>query len=438
MTIQSSHRLNLAAAAFCAGALLLGLSPTRAAAPAPRVAVGEIADAIQARYFDPERAARIASDLKAEIAAGKFDGLTDPRDLATALTLRLKTVDQHFSVEWRPKGADAGPGGPLPPQMDNQSAARRGAYGFRDVSILPGNVGLIHLREFDNIDFSDPNDPARKAADSALQLVSNTDAVIIDLRDNGGGAPSMVGYLVSAFTPADADIYNTFHTRQGTRQEKPAIFYPHPRLDVPLYILTSGRTGSAAEGLSYTLQSAHRATIVGEHSAGGANPGGAVPTPSGFSVFISTGSPVNPITHTNWEGKGVLPEVETPSEKAQDAAWGLALEAALNKGLTGAEAIDARWALEALKARTGAPIAFDAAAYEGQYGPVKIAADDAGLKIDRGRQPPGRLLAVGGDAFAYADDPTQRVLFERGPDGKAVALEVRTSGGRVTRFRRGG
>ena len=130
------------------------------------------------------------------------------------------------------------------------------------------------------------------------------DAVIIDLRYNGGGSPAMVGYLVSAFTPRDADIYNVFHGREGTESERPKDAYASPRLDVPLYVLISGLSASAAESTTYTLQAAHRATVVGEPSAGAANPGGEFPVGDGFNVFISTGTPVNPVTGKNWEGVG--------------------------------------------------------------------------------------------------------------------------------------
>ena len=71
---------------------------------------------------------------------------------------------------------------------------------------------------------------------AALQLLSDSDAVIIDLRGNGGGSPAMVGYLTSAFTPKGADIYNTFHSRDGTFSEAPRDWYPSPRLDVKLRV----------------------------------------------------------------------------------------------------------------------------------------------------------------------------------------------------------
>ena len=117
------------------------------------------------------------------------------------------------------------------PAAGAMAAERRGNFGVRRVEVLPGNVGYIDLREFANFAFGRPDEPARRAIEAALQMVSATDAVIIDLRENGGGAPAMVGYLTSAFTPKDAKIYNVFHSRRGTRSEAPSDWYPTPRLE---------------------------------------------------------------------------------------------------------------------------------------------------------------------------------------------------------------
>ncbi|HJU38695.1 MAG TPA: S41 family peptidase, partial [Tahibacter sp.] len=156
---------------------------------------------------------------------------------------------------------------------------------------------------------------------AALARLAACDAIVIDLTGNRGGAPSLVGYLVSAFTPPGADIYNTFHARNGgTRSEAPAEPYATPMLTVPLYVLTSGRTASAGEAFTYTVKNAKRATIVGETTRGAANPGRFFETGDGYAVFVSDGTPVSPVTKTNWEGAGVAPDVAVPAGDALDAA----------------------------------------------------------------------------------------------------------------------
>lgn len=433
----------LAAALLAAGpALAQSAAPqsppsAEAQRPSPRQTVKAIAARIRELYFDPAAAERIAADLEQSAAAGAFDDLTDPRDLAATLGARLRPHDAHFNVVFDPAAPMAPPmRRPRPPEgaaagpRPVNPAEARAHYGFRKVEILPGNVGYIDLRQFSNIDFANPDDPARKAADAALGFVADTDAVIFDLRDNGGGAPSMVGYLTSAFTPANAPIYNVFHSREGTESEAPEVYHPAPRLDVPVYVLISARTGSAGEAFPYTLQGARRATIVGEASGGAANPGGMVPVGGGFGVFISQGSPRNPATGTNWEGAGVQPDVAAPWSEALDRAHQLALEqiVAADGGRT-----DAAWALEALRARVEPG---DLAAYAGTYGDQTVSVTGDRLSILRGRRPPVVLQRLDGDLFTVAGDPGRRIRFTRDDAGRATAFEWLTPGGPGPRARR--
>jgi len=401
----------------------------------PRTNVEGVARTIEQNYFDAERARAIGAQLRAEAARGAFDRLTDARDLATTLTERLKPIDRHFAVSWSPQDAPAqgAQARPAPPPADlPDDRVRRDNYGIRRVEVLPGNVGYVDLRLFADFDFGKPDQPARQAIEAALALTANADALIIDLRGNGGGSPAMVGYLVSAFTPKGADIYNTFHSREGTASEAPAQAYAKPRLDTPLYVLTSARTGSAAEAFAYTLKNARRATIVGEASGGAANPGATFDAGNGLRVFVSTGSPVSPITRTNWEGSGVQPDVAVDAAAALERARMLALQSIVERGPE-ADRVAARWALEALQAKPQA-VAF--ADYVGGYGALSIARDGERLSLHRGRRPPLALLPLGGDAFAAVDDPTLRVVFERDAGGKVVAFDTRTPDGPGSRHRR--
>lgn len=406
-------------------ALLLAASPAlarQAEAPAaPRVVVSQIAAAIRDAYFDPAKAEAIAAALEAEAAEGRYDALTDPRDLETALTARLEPHDHHFSVgrpaPSTPAATAATASSSLAPVPFPDYVVRHG-QGFRAVQILPGNVGLIDMRIF--ADFDGADDPARKQVDAALQLVSNTDAVIIDLRNNGGGSPAMVGYLVSAFVGPDADVYNRFHSREGEDTEAPAQPYAAPRVDVPVYVLISGRTGSAAEAFAYTLQAAKRAAIVGETSGGAANPGGPVFTPSGYRVFISTGSPTNPLTGANWEQVGVRPDVAVPAEDALETAWKAAL-AGQSNAAPAAAATEAAWVREALDAPAAA---FDPAAYLGAYGSSQVEANADGLTWRSERRPAWRLRPLSPDLFFDVDEPYRRIRFVRDDAGRVTALEV--------------
>ncbi|BCW88308.1 hypothetical protein sos41_14470 [Alphaproteobacteria bacterium SO-S41] len=422
--------MNRFAAALVYG--LLGAS-TALAAPAPRGGVGDVAAAIEAHYFDPAKAKSIADDLRSAAANGAFDALTDPRDLAQTLTTKLKPLDAHFNVEWQgdTPAPESVPGSPPGPRRSYDDELRRTNYGFRKTEILTGNIGLIEMSGFAG--FNAKGDPARLAVDAALQSVAHADAIIIDLRQNGGGSPAMVGYLASAFVAPGADIYNVFHGREGTRSEAPSEPYAAPRTDVPVFILISGRTGSAGEAFPYTFQAAKRATIVGEASAGAANPGGTVVTPSGFAVFVSDGSPINPVTGGNWEGTGVIPDVAVPAASALDKGYELALEAALARGLPETETMDVRWTLEAIRAPK---LDFTAADYAGTYDDVTITAGDGTLISTRGKRPPTTLKPLAADLFFVADHPERRVHFERDAAGNVVLMELQTSSGDALRLHR--
>lgn len=415
-----------AALLLCACALLP--VPLLAAEP-PREVAERVAATIEASYFDASEGARIAGELRRATGSGAFDRLQEPRELATALTDRLKPLDQHFAVRWSAPGTEpAGHGrGPVPDPA-------RSNFGIRKVQLLPANVGYLELGYFADIDFDDPADPARKAIDAALQLLAHADAVLVDVRDNGGGSPAMVGYLSSAFVEHGSDIYNTFRWREGGASEAPPQEYPAPRTTMPLYVLTSGRTGSAAEAFAYTLGNAKRAVLVGERTGGAANPGRPFDIGGGFSVFVSTGSPVSPITGRNWEGTGVRPQVEVESSEALGRAQELALAQLLEDG-KGGEA--ARWALEALRNRAPAPDAATRQALAGDYGTVRIEALADGLQLRVGRRPPQRLRALEGGLFHFESDPTRRVRFDRGAGGVPVAVELLWADGDIARHVRG-
>jgi hypothetical protein len=428
---------SLLATFLLAAAALTGVA--QAAAPA-RAYVDNVAAAIEENFYDAARARQIADDLRKRAASGEYDKLVDNRDLATTLTDQLKPLDRHFSVVWSPTSPASSPRrGEGPPHgAPSPDLDRRANYGIRRVEVQPGNIGYIDLRQFADFEFDKPDQPARKAIEAALDLVAGTDALIIDLRNNGGGSPAMVGYLSSAFTPKGADIYNTFHYRQGTASEAPADWYAKPRLQTPLYLLVSARTGSAAEAFAYTLKNAKRAVIVGEASAGAANPGGQVDAGNGFGVFVSSGSPLSPITHTNWEGDGVQPDVAATPATAPNVAKALALETVLKQTQPANAALDSRWALEALRAETTPPKPVAFGDYVGSYGALVIGQDGTSLYLQRGRRPAALLTSLGDDLFTLTGEPGTRIHFERDPKGAVSAFETRGSDGSSSHYRRGG
>jgi C-terminal processing protease CtpA/Prc len=195
-------------------------------------------------------------------------------------------------------------------------------YGFEKLERMQGNIGYIDLRGF-----MDPVAGADTVA-AAMGFVANTDTLIFDLRQNGGGDPTMIA-LISSYLFGDKPVHlNDMYFREGDRTEE---FWTKPQTaakhfgDKDIYVLTSSRTFSGAEEFANNMKVLKRATLIGETTGGGANPGGVVRLNEHFGAFVPVGRAVNPITKTNWEGVGVEPDIKAPKEQALKIAYIMAL-----------------------------------------------------------------------------------------------------------------
>ena len=316
--------LLLCIAPFGAPCAQEGPPPSQPVSATQRHAVVQaLATQLKANYVLPEVADHLVTALLAKEASGGYAGATDSDAFSEALTKDLRDIgkDAHFVVELAP-GIDPRPAGPapLPTAAEVEQTHKQMesfAYGFQRIERLPGNVGYIELRGFG------PTDSVGAAYTDAMQLLSGTDALILDLRRNGGGEPTSVAHLLSHFfAVGDERHLNDIYTRPTniTRQ-----YWTNPDVSVhytkPVYVLTSKRTFSGGEECAYDFQTQKRATLVGEVTGGGANPGDELALAEGYAAFIPTGQSINPVTHSNWEHVGVKPDVEVPAAKAQQTAY---------------------------------------------------------------------------------------------------------------------
>ncbi len=327
--------ITLAAALFCL-ALLHAPATAQFGGPPPdqpnmyvdaklrAVTVDTLAAAIERGYVFPDVAKKTASALRSKLKKGGYAGLDSAEAFVDSLTVDLRAFgnDHHFRVGyWNrelPESAFVGSNQSADERAREDLQARRLNYGFERVQRLAGNVGYLDLRGF----VGTPE--AGALAMAAMTLLNGSEALIIDLRRNGGGSPNMIVLLLSWLMPADERVHvNDFYLREGDeiRQYYTLPTVPGPRyLDKELYVLTSHRTGSAAEEFAYDVKNLKRGTLVGETTVGAANPGGAVRLNSHFAAFISGGRAISPITKTNWEGVGVVPDVKTSADDALKTA----------------------------------------------------------------------------------------------------------------------
>lgn len=281
-------------------------------------------------YVFPEVAKKMEADIRSRIAAKEYDAIDSSAAFAQKLTADLQSVskDKHLRVRYsnRPIPVQTGGNGPSPEQRaEYERNVKANNFGFERVERQRGNIGYIDL-----LGFMAPELGAETVR-SAFSFVANTDALIIDLRRNGGGDPEMVA-RISSYLFADRVLLNTMYWRNTGKTDE---FWTDPKVagpkfaDRPVYVLTSARSFSGAEEFAYNLKNLKRATIVGETTGGGAHPGGPHRLSDHFSVFVPIGRAINPISKTNWEGTGVEPDVKVPKEQALHTAQLLALQAML-------------------------------------------------------------------------------------------------------------
>lgn len=277
---------------------------------------------LRSDYVFADTGKKLADALTAKLARGGYNTATTPQALEAALTEDLRAIgkDAHLRVRFAPEfRAPTSNGKPMNPDqvaMVRGSVAER-AFGISRVQRLAGNVGYLDLRGFGPTEF------VAEAYTQAIGLLSGTDALIIDLRQNGGGDPSSVAELISHFFPeGDSRHLNDIYSRtDGTTRS----YWTNPAVTVrytkSIMVLTSHDTFSGGEEFAYDLQTQKRAVVIGETTGGGANPGDNVPLAEGFIAFIPTGRAINPITKTNWEHVGVAPDVMVPAAAAMKAAY---------------------------------------------------------------------------------------------------------------------
>jgi hypothetical protein len=300
-------------AALCWAVSVADLIPARSAdsldAAARQGAVAKLADALRERYVYPDIGEKLADAITARLRAGAYDSLSDPVQFSARLTVDLSAVahDKHLRVSAPNSPPPAG----LPPPTHNEAGVVR-------ADKLQGGIGYIEVSGFP------PLAQFKPVIDRAMGALAGSKALIIDDRRNTGGDPNSVAYLISFLVPQGTHINDivarTPNTTAFTRQEFRAQATPINFVGRPMIVLTSAATISGGEGFAYGVQSLKAAAVVGETTAGGAHTTAGLPLGPGLMASIPFGRAENVVTKTNWEGKGVSPDVAVPAADAFQVA----------------------------------------------------------------------------------------------------------------------
>lgn len=303
--------------------------------------VERLARALDSLYVEPDKGARLALELRDRLRRGAYHRITAPRDLADSLSADLSASahDLHLWVRYFPPVPTGGGGGA---SLDGTALD----YGFPDTRILDGNVGYVAIRSFSG------GDGAERAAQAAFSLLRNCDALMIDIRGNGGGSTQAM-MSVANYLFADRVHLTSLYFRGGGDTIRA---WTEPSADTtlrlahqPVFVLVGPRTFSAAEDFAYSLQAIGRATIVGERTRGGAHSAQGLQD-LGFDIkaLVPSGQTINPVTGTNWERVGVKPDLSAPAPEALRVAHRAALSQLLRAAPAGPRRVRLERALSAV------------------------------------------------------------------------------------------
>ena len=393
--------------------------------------VNEVADLVVEHHLFPDVGQACAEHIRSRMAAGGYDDIRDPARLARALTTDLHSVkkDAHLRVEFGP------PRSIQDESLDAEELRRRqfatygrDNFGFIKFEVLDGTIGYLDLRAFAPVDI------AGDTAVAAMNLLANSEAIVIDVRNNLGGTGEMVQLIASYFFSKRIHLIS-YETRGEKRVKKS---WTQRRVkgrripETPLFILTSKGTASAAEEFAYDLKHHDRATVIGETTAGGGHGAYVARAADIFNVVIPNSRPIHPVTGTDWDGVGVKPHIDVPASLALCHARLEALKAVEARAGRKEPSLKVKWAAETIEAQMN-PVTVPQAAlakYAGNYGPLVVSMKNGALWArwvdDRFSH---RLTPLSMTRFAAQREgelPPFEVRVEFTPDrsGKVVALQL--------------
>jgi C-terminal processing protease CtpA/Prc len=302
---------------LCVGLFLFTFLFSNAQKSGTSTVLTDITEKVKDYYIDKEAYKKADSLFRNELNKGAFNAL-NKKEFAALLTQKLRTTikDEHFFVKYLENYMPEKQMSEKEKEKLNNEHNSLENFGFETVQRLPGNIGYINFKGFASPEASE------KTLAAAMNFVANTHALVIDLRENGGGENGMVLLFCSYFFDKKTDLYTTYFRHNNktvlnsTQPEVSGQKYLHKKI----YILTSKNTFSAGEAVAYFLQQYKLAEVIGEKTGGAANPVDHFIIQNQYLLLVPAGKITSLASQKNWEHIGVTPNQEVKSEDALKAA----------------------------------------------------------------------------------------------------------------------
>jgi hypothetical protein len=302
--------------------------------------VERTAQEVERKYVDSTLARAMADSLRDRLRRGAYRSIVELSVLCDTLNAELQRMghDLHLRLVYSARALEVATAGTDTAAAEREYMAqvlaegRTRNFGFDQVTRLPGNIGYIRLSTFF------PLEHAREVADAAMRVVSNTDAIIVDLRGNSGGAANMVTHLTRYFITDTLNVtsYDRLTNRTSTHTTVPIEGSAWFR-GKPAYVLLDSSVFSAPEAFAFGLKARGRIVVVGERTRGGAHKTSSWTIDPHVEIRIPHERGAN-----DWEGTGILPDVPALGLKAHIVAQIEALRELLRRGPIAGELADER------------------------------------------------------------------------------------------------
>lgn len=398
--------------------------------------VDSLSASLKRHYIFPDKADAMVKYMKAQLQKGVYKKLLNPQQLAQQIHNDIRGIhyDAHLHIVYEPQmraPKELSPEELAKARKEELAAEKENNFNLQKIEVLPGNVGYFRFNGF-----TSHTAAAQATLNAALTFLSNTKVLMIDLRFNGGG--SAIAPLSSYFFKDKTHLFDNVNTFS----KDTLSFYTDPSstnglvLTMPIYIITSRNTASAAEAFSASMQALKRATIVGDRTLGASHRTGIFPLGNGFLARIPFARPVSTSVFKDWDGTGVIPDVVIPERKGLEGAQEIVYRDLLQKATADREKKAIQWAINDLKARTNLvnPGIGILNKYVGTYaGGINFFVEDGALRCrnpERGGNDVFRLIPVTDHIFLL--DEHAQVEFVKDPSGNYSSMNMLWKDGNIT------